>query len=157
MDRRLLFSGLAALLLAATLAAIGPAAAEATAEAEIRVRLEAWTEAFNAREAEAVCDLFAPDLVATYRGQPERGYDELCALLQSSLADAERRYRYELELAEIIAEGDLAAVRLTWHLTVSDAEGRELARGSEPGLDVFRRQPDGQWRIARFLAYGEEE
>jgi hypothetical protein len=23
----------------------------------------------------------------------------------------------------------------------------------EPGLDVFRRQPDGTWRISRYMAY----
>lgn len=151
---------LRSLFLAAALTAAAAAAAEPVgepgAESEIRVRLEAWTEAFNAGEAEAVCDLFAPDLIATYRGQPERGYAALCDLLQSSLQDAGRAYRYELELQEIIAEGDLAAVRLVWHLTVSDSEGRELARGAEPGLDVFRRQPDGRWRIIRYLAYGED-
>ena len=24
---------------------------------------------------------------------------------------------------------------------------------AEPGLDIFRRQPDGSWKIARFIAY----
>jgi ketosteroid isomerase-like protein len=23
----------------------------------------------------------------------------------------------------------------------------------EPGLDVFRRQPDGSWKIVRYIAY----
>jgi hypothetical protein len=26
----------------------------------------------------------------------------------------------------------------------------------ETGLDVFRRQPDGKWSIARFLAFSNE-
>ena len=27
---------------------------------------------------------------------------------------------------------------------------------TEPGLDVFRREPDGLWRIVRFLAFSTE-
>jgi ketosteroid isomerase-like protein len=27
---------------------------------------------------------------------------------------------------------------------------------SEPGLDIFRRQPDGSWKIVRYIAYEEE-
>ena len=31
--------------------------------------------------------------------------------------------------------------------------GTLLATSIEPSLDVFRRQPDGSWKIARFLAF----
>jgi steroid delta-isomerase len=29
----------------------------------------------------------------------------------------------------------------------------QVTETKEPGLDVFRRQPDGKWRIARYMAY----
>ena len=50
--------------------------------------------------------------------------------------------------------GDLAAVSLVWTLTVRRGGEERVSR--EPGLDLFRRQPDGAWRIARFLAYSED-
>ena len=48
--------------------------------------------------------------------------------------------------------GDLAVVRLVW--TASVRRRGPLPRVTkEPGLDVFRRQPDGRWAISRFLAF----
>jgi steroid delta-isomerase len=133
-----------------------PAAAADPAEAEIRAALERWTADFNAGRADAVCDLFAPDLVSRFRGAPVRDHAALCQLLQRSLADPARRYSNRLELLEVIVSGDLAAVRLVWHGTVRDLESGTETHTTEPGLDIFRRQPDGRWRIARFLAFAEE-
>jgi uncharacterized protein (TIGR02246 family) len=118
---------------------------------DIRARLEQWTEDFNERRADAVCDLFSKDAISNYRGQPERNYDEICDLLQKSLADPARDYRYELELREIIVEGDLAVVRLVWQLFITPLNVTSV----EPGMDVFRKEPDGKWRIIRYLAFEE--
>jgi steroid delta-isomerase len=77
-----------------------------------------------------------------------------CALLQRSLADAQKTYRYGLDIKEIIVAGDVAAVRLTWTLTVAPAGG-DAQSTREEGLDIFRRQADGRWRIIRYVAYEE--
>jgi steroid delta-isomerase len=58
------------------------------------------------------------------------------------------------EIHEVMVDGDLAVVRLTWTLTVETLAGRETS--VEDGLDVFRRQPDGHWSIARFVAVTRE-
>jgi uncharacterized protein (TIGR02246 family) len=118
---------------------------------DIRARLEQWTDDFNSGRADAVCDLFSKEAISNYRGQPERSYDEICTLLRSSLADPGRDYHYELELHEIIVEGDLAVVRLTWRLFIAPLNVTSV----EPGMDVFRREADGKWRIIRYLAYEE--
>ena len=73
---------------------------------------------FNAGNADKVCGLFAPDLIAQYRGQPERDYHGLCDLLNRSLNDRSKTYSYSLAIKEILVAGDLAVVRLTWTLTV---------------------------------------
>ena len=49
--------------------------------------LAQWMADFNAGDAEKICDLFALDLRYDYRGQPERRYGDICALLHRSLAD----------------------------------------------------------------------
>ena len=133
-----------------------PAAAQ-DAQSEIRTALTQWMEDFNARRAGKVCGLFAPDLVAQFRGQPERNYAGLCELLKRSLSDPERSYSYTLAIKEVIVFGDAAIVRLVWTLTVhrKDAPGGDIT-ANEPGMDLFRRQTDGSWKIARYIAYEDE-
>jgi len=141
-------------LLLAPLAACSP---DETAEAEIRAALTQWMADFNDGTADKVCELFAPDLRSNYRGQPERNFDELCALLQKSLKDEARSFTYALDIKEIIVAGDMAAVRLVWTLTIRSEGGAGTAIVSrEPGLDIFRKQPDGSWKVARFLAFEED-
>jgi steroid delta-isomerase len=123
------------------------------AEAAVRAALARWTEAFNSRDAEGVCALFAPDLRSSYRGGPDRNHDEICAQLRQILTDPDRRFRYEADIKEVMTSGELAVVRLDWAFEVRDRQGELLDRGIDVGMDVFRRQPDGQWRIARFIAY----
>ena len=134
-----------------SLAMVFATKAVATPADDIRARLEQWTQDFNDGRADTVCDLFSKEAISNYRGQPERNYDEICALLQDSLADPARDYRYQLDIREIIVEGDLAVVRLTWTLFVAPLNVTSV----EPGMDVFRREADGKWRIIRYLAYEE--
>jgi ketosteroid isomerase-like protein len=83
-----------------------------------------------------------------------RGKKATCDRIAAALADDTRRLTYSADIEEIIVSGDLAAVRLVWTFRVR--KGGEDRVSREPGLDLFRRQPDGAWRIARFLAYSEE-
>ena len=141
-------------LFAGLLAALAPAPALADAEADeaaIAARLGAWAEAFNARDASRICDLFAADLVSSMRGRPDEGRDAVCRRIASALADRGATLRYTPDIEEILVSGDLAVVRLVWTVTIQ--RGPSPAVTKEPGLDVFRREPDGQWRIIRFLAY----
>ena len=84
--------------------------------------------------------------------EAERDYEALCSLLHRSLADPTKRLAYAHDIREIIVSGDLAIVRLTWTLTVT-MPGAAAVESKEPGLDVFRRQPDGSWKIVRYLGY----
>ena len=123
------------------------------AETAIRTALAQWTIDFNARDASRICDLFAKDLRYDYRGFPERGYEALCGLLHKSLADRTKQFVYSLDIREIIVSGDLAVVRLIWTLEVTIPGTANVVRSKEPGLDVFRRQTDGRWKIVRYIAY----
>jgi steroid delta-isomerase len=141
-------------LLAGIVFSIGaPAQPADKAEAAIREALAKWTADFNARDAARICDLFAPDLVYDYRGFPERDFEALCGLLRRSLADRTKQFTYALEIKEIIVSGDLAIVRLVWTLRTTLPGTSAAVESKEPGLDVFRRQPDGSWKIARYIAY----
>jgi len=139
----------------ALLASPSPAIAQSgnAAETAIRDVLSKWTSAFNAGDATQVCGLFARDLRYDYRGHPERGFDDICQLLQRSLSDKTRRYAYSLDIKEILVSGDLAVVRLVWTLEVKPAGAATGTISQDPGMDVFRKQADGSWKIIRYNAY----
>lgn len=134
---------------------VSPAWGANNARVQIEAALTHWKDAFNAGHADEVCNLFAHDLRADFRGQPERGYDALCALLRRSLANRKRVYTYALTIKEILVWGDTAVVRLVWTLTVRQRDSDKVTTSVEPGLDVFRRQRDGHWRIVRYIAYAQ--
>lgn len=124
------------------------------AQSRIRAALENWTTAFNAGDSGRICDLFAPDLIADYQGQPERNYQSLCDHLRRSLSGGRRKFHYSLAIREILVSGSLAVVRLVWTLRTYQTNGAEAGSTIEPGIDIFRLQPDGSWKISRFMAYG---
>jgi ketosteroid isomerase-like protein len=75
--------------------------------------------------------------------------------LRRSLADQTKKFTYSLDIKEIIVAGDLAVVRLVWTLKVTVPGTANAVETKEPGLDLFRRQPDGSWKIIRYIAYEE--
>jgi Ketosteroid isomerase homolog len=129
------------------LAAAGPALADDAAE--IRTRLEGWANAFNEGRVEEACGLFSKELVSDMPGQGEAGYEERCAALARAMRNPDHRFRYTADIKEVIVSGDLAMVRLTWTLTMTPGD----LVSQEAGLDVFRKEPDGVWRIIRFMSF----
>ena len=141
------------LTVALAVSVVGPCLANAAAdEAAIRGRFAAWTEAFNARDAAGACDLFAPDLAYAVPDIPHGSYATMCDNLTRVLGRPDLGLRYDPPaIHEVIIEGDPAVVRLTWTITVT--AGGETETTDEEGMDVFRRQPDGRWSIARYIAF----
>jgi steroid delta-isomerase len=121
----------------------------------IRSALSQWRADFNARRSAHICDLFAPDLHYDFYGAPERTYPLLCDRLHHALADTTQSLHYDLTIKEIIVSGNLAIVRLTWRSTVT-MNGKAQSN-DETGLDVFGLQPDGSWKIIRYIAYPEKD
>ncbi|MCX5514536.1 YybH family protein [Kaistia algarum] len=130
-----------------------PAYADASAdEAAIRERFRTWTAAFNARDAAGVCDLFAPDLIYSVPEITDGTQQTMCSNIAKIFAKTGLELRYDgPDIHEIIMKGDIAIVRLTWTLTTKTADGTDTTE--EEGMDIFRRQPDGRWSIARFIAF----
>lgn len=144
--------GVLALLL--VLGGVLPAQAQ-SAEDEIRAAFATWTEDFNAGRTERICDLFARDLIADFRGASERGYERQCQMLHAALTDKGRRFHNALTIRDIAVSGDIAVVRVVWTQIVQDRAGGKETRTVEAGLDVLRREADGRWRIFRYMAYEE--
>ena len=145
-------AGVLAMLMCEAYAPAAKADSETAASKRIAVELEKWTQDFDRGNVSEVCSLFAPDLISNFRGEPEDTYSSLCANMQMALADPARAYHYDVEIREIMVSGDLAVVRLVWTLKVRPKNGPEETK-REPALDIFRRQPDGSWKISRCMAY----
>lgn len=147
-------SSLLAMAVAALAVAVAPAprAQPSADQAAIRQRLEHWTAAFNAKDVAGSCDLFAPDLAYSIPEVVNGTYRTMCENLTRMLGRSDIRLHYDVPaLREIIVSGDIAAVRLTWTLTVEQGGARDTT--TEEGMDLFRRQPDGRWSIARYVAF----
>lgn len=111
-----------------------------------------WAADFNASKADRFCTLFATDARADVRGQPERDYNAICDVLTRSLNDGTRHSSYSPDIKEILVFGDVAVVRLVWTLIVTREDGGETT-SIKPGMDVFRKQANGTWKIARYMSY----
>jgi ketosteroid isomerase-like protein len=150
MIRRCL-SGLAIVAIVAAATAVARADTVAD-EAAIRQRLEQWTAAFNAKDVRGSCDLFAHDLIYSIQDVANGTYGTMCGNLTKILGRSDIRLHYAVPaVREVIISGDIAAVRLTWTLTVE--RGGATDTTTEEGMDLFRRQPDGRWSIARYIAF----
>jgi steroid delta-isomerase len=132
-------------------ASIAPVAAMADDAGDVRARLEQWVLDFNAGRARQACDLFSRELVSDVRGQGEADYARRCALITEAIGDGQRRFRYDLQIKEILAGRELVVVRLRWTLHVLPQNVRSV----ETGIDVFKKEADGAWRIVRYMAYEE--
>ena len=121
-------------------------------EAAIRQRFEQWRNAFNARDADGACDLFAPDLSYSVPGIIQGDHERMCGNLRRLLSRPGLSLSYaEPLIHEIIVSGSIAIVRLRWTLTTQVDGRRDVT--TEEGLDVLVRQADGRWSIARFIAF----
>ena len=126
----------------------GEKADAAADRAAIEAALNQWPNDFNAENLAGVCGLFADDVVLVYPGSPDRNRQEFCDQMQKLFDDPTKRFSYAPpDIAEVLVDGDLATVRLIWTLTIRDTSGKVLETVDENGVDVFRRQADGSWKI----------
>lgn len=123
-------------------------------ESEIRQRLNQWPQDIQQKNMAAVCELFAPDLVASYPGTADRNYQDMCRQLTQVIQNPAKTIRYDQpEIEEIIVDKDIAIVRLIWTVTVLENATQVSEVVREKGLDVFQRQADGSWKIKISYAY----
>jgi ketosteroid isomerase-like protein len=116
--------------------------------AAIEDALRQWPVDFNSERLDPVCGLFADDVVLSYPDSPDRNHDEFCDQMRQLFDDTSANFSYAApDINDVIVDGDLAVVRLIWTLTVRDGSGQVLETTVEDGVDVFRRQADGSWKI----------
>lgn len=120
--------------------------------AAIKSAITGWADDFNALKTALVCNIFERDLQYDFGVQPGN-FDTLCKRLKAALDQSGVRYDYSPDIQEILISGDLAVVRIVWTLTVTQNGKSTPTVITEPAMYVMRHDPDGHWRVFRFLAF----
>lgn len=111
-----------------------------------------WTEAFNRQDLAQTCGLFSKDLIANYQGIPTKNYSSMCKNFEKIFAEKNPRYQYHFKIQNVYQASDLAVVRITWYLHKYQ-NGQEVSMSQDEGLDVLKKDAQGQWKIVNYLAY----
>jgi len=136
------------LIIATGLAQANAAAGNAAAEQKIRAALTNWVEAANQGDAKGMLAVWAPDLVGWPADGPDDTYDREAAYAKGPAQPVTTTYA--LQVNEVIVDGALAVVRDTWtQTTKADAGPDKVAIFRS--YEVWRRQPDGNWKISCWL------
>ena len=141
------------LLLAARSAPAQDRNDSAAAVRSIRTALAAWVDAANREDWKAAARVWAPDLDGWYPGQPDETYEK--EMKSAAHPRAGRPHtRYEVNIVEVLVSGRMAVVRDIWRFTTA-ADTRDSAVSVVRSYEVWKRQKDGQWKIARWISAPE--
>jgi uncharacterized protein (TIGR02246 family) len=114
-------------------------------EQALRELIATWMRASMAGDTDTVLSLMADDAVFMVGGQEPFGKAAFAAA-----AHAMRGTRLEgtAEVRELQVQGDLAFSRTYLQVTMTPPAGRAVRRRGY-AMTVFRKGPDGLWRLAR--------
>jgi ketosteroid isomerase-like protein len=111
-------------------------------------------EAFNAGDHAAMMAPVARDLVLTYPGIPDMGYDSLSAGYRQMVnRPAGVTARTIPTVEEILVSGDMAVIRINWTTTVTETSPARSATRQMRDMQVWRREADGSWKFFRGMHF----
>jgi ketosteroid isomerase-like protein len=125
-------------------------------EAQIRKALADWVAATNRRDDAAADKIWGPNVVGWFPGATEFSRSVAFAVAGLPEKKGEAYSTYELKIDEVAVSGSIAAVYDVWtetkHFNGSSVTVKRIIRGSE----LWRLQPDGKWRIVRWVSAPEK-
>ena len=117
----------------------------AAAEAAVRARSRAVAEAESRKDSDAVMPFWAEDAVVHFNGEaPITGREAIGAMYRQRLPRLET-FRAETNSVQVAPGSAMAWETGTTYVTLPGGGG---ATSSSKFLIVWRKEPDGQWRIA---------
>ena len=126
------------------------------AEAQIRQALADWVEATNRRDDKKADEIWGPNVVGWFPKAEEFHGGAAFALAGLPQKEGAAYSTYELKVDEVAVSGRMAAVYDIWTETVhfdgSNITVRRIIRGNE----LWRLQPDGKWKIVRWVSAPEK-
>ena len=120
------------------------------ADSEIDRLYEAWGEAFQRKDVDAILELLTPDYVLWPTGSPAVSRDSLVPRLTATLNACDVTPSFERE--ERLVAGDFAFER-GWDIQqVRPRTGEGVTTQRQRVFLVLQRGDDGRWRFARGMS-----
>src|SRR5271166_6339276 len=119
----------------------------------INVAKSNYREGFNTSDVERVLTVFAPEFTDMSDARPTRYRADAAAKLRRSLAELFAEYEAKLNVIIIgISVFEKNAFDYGWHeLTLTPRNGGEPVYRRTRYFELWSKQPDGDWRIVRFM------
>jgi len=114
-----------------------------------------WTKSFNQKDMVGTMSIFAPVCEAALPDANHKTYDQIEAGFKKLFADKSKSFKYTYDVLHIWRSGDLAAVRITWHLSTYE-NGKLIDKNDELGMDVLKRNKQGTWQIVNWVAFSDK-
>jgi len=125
------------------------------ASAAVRARLAEWVRQANGNDNEGMREVWAPGLVGWFPRAPI--FSDSAALATAGLRNPPTsggRATFDLIIDYIVAAGSFVVVHDIWTETRRLSPGKTVRRQIR-GSELWRCQPDGRWRIARYVSAPE--
>jgi len=126
------------------------------AEDQIRKALADWVAATNRRDEAAADTIWGPNVVGWFPAAPEFNRSAAFAAARLPGKKDGSYSTFELKIDEVAVSGSIAAVYDIWtetkHFNGSSVKVKRLIRGNE----LWRVQPDGKWKIVRWVSAPEK-
>ena len=114
-----------------------------------RLRTE-FVDAFNGEKIEAMAAILADDNISMAPNRPVmRGKDSARQFWREGLAIASSRFAVVPEELEIA--GDVAVDQFHWTVDSTPRTGGNAIHDEGKCIWIWRRQPDGSWKVARAI------
>lgn len=114
-------------------------------ERAIRQLIDTWISASKAGDLATALDLMTDDVVFTVCGQKPFG-KEAFAAASAGLKSVQLDGRSDIQEIQVL--GDWAYLRNYLEMTMTPPGGAPIRRSGYT-LSIFRKEPDGRWRLAR--------
>ena len=125
-------------------------------ETEIRKALADWVAAANRRDEAAANTIWGPNVVGWFPRVPEFSTSAAFAVGGLPEKKDESYSTFVLKIDEVAVSGSIAAVYDIWtetkHFNGSSVTVKRIIRGNE----LWRLQPDGKWKIVRWVSAPEK-
>ncbi len=140
---------LAHLVLSLHAVAYAEAGTDRTAvERQIRQSIEDWRSAANRGDIASTTKIWAPGVQGWF---PSASEFKNAAAFDDTVDAKSLRSTYTVTINEILVSTDLAVVRDTWEETLHAPDGQTALRVIQ-SFEVWRPQPDGEWKISRWIS-----
>lgn len=122
--------------------------------AALREAIRKSGEAANALNADAILSQYAPDAILSY---PTEGDMDFATLSKGYRAmtnpPAGVTVKTVPTVEEVLVSGDLGVIRVSWTTTTTVAQPPKTSTRIMKDLQVWRREANGEWKMARGMHY----